>query len=416
VDEARLRMGYWLNPPEEQVFVPQGAGQPAGPPAVTVVAPSAPLLTQTFDSPPSPTSAYAAAAAVVETQPVAPPPSPTPAATATPMPLPPAISLEGVRYEDQHGRWNYCAPSNLSMALSYWGWQGNRDVVGPALKPLEKDKNVMPYEMVNYVNEQTGVRALSRFNGDLETLKRFLAANYPVLVEKGVYLRDLTGVVSWMGHYQVVTGYDDAAQQFTAQDSFVRANMKESYADFIKDWRSFNYTYIILYPQAQEAEVLALLGPDANAAANAQRAAARAQDEIAGQTGMQQYFAWYNLGTSLVELNDYANAATAYDESFKVYATLGKEDRPWRMLWYQTGPYFAYYHSGRYQDVINLADQTLKAMQSDKNLEESYYWRGMAKAALGDTAGAKEDLLLALQFHPGFPPAAAQLQQLGAQP
>ena len=30
-----------------------------------------------------------------------------------------------------------------------------------------------------------------------------------------------------------------------------------------------------------------------------------------------------------------------------------------RMMWYQTGPYFAYYYSARYQDVINLANTTL---------------------------------------------------------
>ena len=29
------------------------------------------------------------------------------------------------------------------------------------------------------------------------------------MVERGVYLRDLSGKISWMGHYQVVYGYDD---------------------------------------------------------------------------------------------------------------------------------------------------------------------------------------------------------------
>jgi tetratricopeptide (TPR) repeat protein len=83
------------------------------------------------------------------------------------------------------------------------------------------------------------------------------------------------------------------------------------------------------------------------------------------------------------------------------------------MLWYQTGPYFAYFYTGRYYDVLNLADTTLNAMQSDKNLEESYYWRGMAKAALGDTSGAISDYQTSLQYHPGFEPALFQLRQLG---
>ena len=86
------------------------------------------------------------------------------------------------------------------------------------------------------------------------------------------------------------------------------------------------------------------------------------------------------------------------------------------MLWYQTGPYAAYYYTGRYWDVISLADTTLSTMQSEKNLEETYYWRGMARLALGDSAGAIDDFRTSLSYHPGFVPPAYQLQQLGLEP
>ena len=80
------------------------------------------------------------------------------------------------------------------------------------------------------------------------------------------------------------------------------------------------------------------------------------------------------------------------------------------------GPYFAYFYSGRYWDVLNLAETTLNTLQSEKNIEETYYWRGMAKAALGDSAGAIADFRSAIEYHPGFAPATYQLQQLGAAP
>jgi tetratricopeptide (TPR) repeat protein len=86
------------------------------------------------------------------------------------------------------------------------------------------------------------------------------------------------------------------------------------------------------------------------------------------------------------------------------------------MIWYATGPYFAYFYTGRYYDVIGLADNTLEAIQGDKNLEETYYWRAMAKAALGDTSGAIEDYRQALKYHPGFEPAVYQLSVLGVEP
>jgi tetratricopeptide (TPR) repeat protein len=85
------------------------------------------------------------------------------------------------------------------------------------------------------------------------------------------------------------------------------------------------------------------------------------------------------------------------------------------MVWYQTGPYFAYYYGQRYQDVIDLANATLKAV-NEPVLEESYYWRGQAKIALGDQKGGVFDLRRAIEVHPGFGPAIAALQQIGEKP
>jgi len=403
VEEWSLRLGYLVNPPAKDVFVPTEQG---------LVAPQVTRLSAA--SPTAPAAATPTQANVTETAAVLPSPTAGPAApTATP--LPEKVTLTGVVYEDQHGRWNYCAPANLAMALTFWGWQGNRDVVGPAIKPDEKDKNVMPYEMVDYIESQTSLRAVLRVGGDLDLLRRFIAAGYPVLVEKGTYLRDLTGVVSWMGHYQVVTGYDQGGNYFITQDSFIEADHQVSSEEMIRGWRAFNYTYIIVYPAEREAEVMALLGPDADETTNFQNAALKASNEIYGLSGIDQYFAWFNRGSSLVALQDYGGAAVAYDETFKVYNDIPESERPWRMLWYQTGPYFAYYGVGRYYDLLYLADGTLQAMQGDKNLEESYYWRGMARAATGDQAGAIEDFRTSLVYHPEFEPALYQLRLLGVE-
>ena len=66
---------------------------------------------------------------------------------------------------------------------------------------------------------------------------------------------------------------------------------------------------------------------------------------------------------------------------------------------------------GRYQDVINLAHSTL--INVDKTvLEETYYWRGMAKEALGDRQGAIEDLQRAYALNPNSTPAEDELRSL----
>ena len=402
VDEMILRVRYALNPPEAAIFIPAQSTVLPAPMVYTVTPAFDPGISKPTASPtqPGPTET----------------PLPTSIPTQIATPLPGQVALKGVRYEDQHGRFNYCAPANLAMALSYWGWDGDRDVVGPLLKPDPKDKNVMPYEMVDYVQGNTDLRAIERVGGDLELIKRFLAAGFPVLVEKGTYLTDLTGVKSWMGHYEVITGYSDPQGHFIAQDSFVGPDFEVAYDVMEKGWRAFNHTYLIIYPPEKEAQALALLGPDADAQTNYQRAAQKASDEIFALEGIDKYFAWFNRGTNLRLLQDFAGAAEAYDQAFQVYPAIPEAERPWRMLWYQTGPYFAYFYAGRYWDVLNLADATLNNMQSEKNIEETYYWRGMAKAALGDTAGASEDYQTALKYHPGFVPAIYQLEQLGISP
>jgi tetratricopeptide (TPR) repeat protein len=233
-----------------------------------------------------------------------------------------------------------------------------------------------------------------------------------VIVEKGFEGVRFDG---WMGHYEVVNGYDDLKQAFYVQDSYDGPNLKVSYEDMEKHWRAFNNTYVVIYPPEREAEVVSILGPHADPTYNYQAALQKSTDETGSLTGRDQFFAWYNRGTDLVGLHDYQGAAVAYDAAFANYPSIPEEERPWRMLWYQTGPYFAYYHTGRYQDVIDLATTTLDAM-SEPVLEESYYWRGMARLALGDTEGALADFRKSIEVHPDFQPALEQLQLLGVEP
>ena len=303
--------------------------------------------------------------------------------TPTDEPLPSFVNLEGTTYFSQHNRWNYCGPANLAMALSYWGWEGTHDDVAHVVKPYQKDKSVMPYEMVAYVQEQTDLDALMRVGGNLELLKRLIANGYPVILEKGPYFRDISYRITWMGHYQLLTGYNDDSAVFIAQDSYINANYEQPYGELVEQWRSFNYTYVVVFPRNERNDVLNILGKDADENENYHRAAQKASDEIYMAEGLPRFFAWYNYGTNLVNLRDYNGAATAYDQAFAIYNDLPSDNtvRPYRILWYQTGPYFAYYYTGRYQDVIDLATNNSIAMVRDDEpaLEESYYWRGKAK-------------------------------------
>jgi tetratricopeptide (TPR) repeat protein len=323
------------------------------------------------------------------------------------------------------------------MALKYWGWEGKHDDIAAVIKPgvddeekdfIERgktDKNVMPSEMLDFVNENTAYRALSRFGGDEDLVKRLIAAGFPVLIEKAYYEEDYTGKIAWMGHYLFVTGYDDAKAAFTVQDAYLKTgkngtgqDLLSDYPTFLEGWRSFNYLFMVVYPPEQEAQVLSLLGSWADEPWANQHALDLADQEIQHNTGNDLFFAWFNKGTSHVQLGQYPEAAGAFDRAFQIYAGLGSDDkqRPYRIMWYQTWPYWAYFYTGRYQDVINLADTTLNETIDKPTLEESLYWRGMGEWALGNVSAAIADFQQSVYYNPHFTAGLVQLQELGAAP
>ncbi|MEO1286745.1 MAG: tetratricopeptide repeat protein, partial [Chloroflexota bacterium] len=133
-------------------------------------------------------------------------------------------------------------------------------------------------------------------------------------------------------------------------------------------------------------------------------------DELAAETAQQEAslnvddaFAWFNLGTSLTELGRYEEATRAFDRAF-VLDTL-----PWRMLWYQFNLFESYYEVGRYEEIIALANANLQAAEE---LEESYYWRALAQAGLGNISEATSDLRTALLYNPNFDAARTALDNI----
>jgi len=338
--------------------------------------------------------------------PTAPPVTPT--GTSTPIPpfVPPiSVTLSGLRHE--HQGWNNCGPTTLAMALSYCGRPETQYDVAPLLKPDPEDKNVSLWEMETYARS-LGLGALVRVNGSLDLLKELVGSEFPVIVETW-YVRDAS---DQLGHYRLIIGYDDAASQFITYDSLHGPDLPIGYQELDELWRVFNRGYLVVYDPDRWEQLAAILGADVDTATMYQRALERAQAEVvAPPATCVAYadcadwvtFSWFNVGTSLTSLGRHTEAAPAYDQARQ----LGLH---FRMLWYQFGPYESYYAVGRYQDVIVLADATLATTD---NLEESYYWRGMARWALGDLDGAREDLEAALQYHEGWAPAVAALERLG---
>ncbi|HYO88042.1 MAG TPA: C39 family peptidase [Candidatus Limnocylindrales bacterium] len=309
---------------------------------------------------------------------------------------PAAYSLFGVEHIYQD--WNNCGPATLTMALTYYTDQTlDQHVAANWLKPNYEDKNVSPWQMAEYVNTQLGgnLRLLVRQGGDLEQLKTLIANDFPVVIEEGYDPpgRDL----GWMGHYLLMSGYDDNASTFLTQDSYEGPNYSYTYDHINEYWRHFNRIFLVLYPQEREAELMALLGSDADTQQNWANALTEARAEAVANPN--DPFAWFNMGTSFVGLGMDAEAAVAYDQARNV-----GEGLPWRMLWYQFGPFEAYLSVGRNQDVIDLAQANLND-GGGQYVEETFYYAALARAAMGETDRAILNLDGAISFNPNFTPA-----------
>ncbi len=378
----------------------RGVGADAAP----TLASSAPETSVLTDEP-----AHDSEQKAAEPDPIAAPATSVPLPTPTAWPLAAASRMDGFQHKFQS--WNNCGPATLAMALTFFGDNVRQSETAEVLKPNPEDRNVSPDEMAAYVNEQTPYNAIFRTDGNSEALRRLVANGIPVIIEIGIEPPGEYRWLGWYGHYLLVVAYDDSLEQFWVYDSWFGTSEEPltnahpdgrilSYDELDTYWPHFNRNYIVLYEPEQQQLVETIVGEEMDDKIMWQHALDTVQKETAADP--DNAFFWFNLGTIYQAMGQNDKAATAFDQARAI-------GLPWRMLWYQFGPYETYYKAGRYEDVILLADVTL---EDRPYFEESYYYKGLALAAMGDAAGARENLENAVNFNPNFALAAEALETL----
>lgn len=324
-------------------------------------------------------------------------PATAPQPEKAPTPLAPVgeqVQLTGFTHQWQ--TWNNCGPATITINTSYFGRPETQVEAAQFLKPNKNDKNVNPQELAAYART-LGLEAIVRQGGSMAQLKEFLSNGTPVLVETWL-VHDGDG----LGHYRLITGFDDAAGQFITEDSLSGPQVTVAYDQFDADWRVFNRLYLVVYPAEQEGLIRSIIGADMDDTAMYQRLVQQTQTEI--ETNPQDVIAWFNQGDALTRLQQYQDATAAFDQARQ----LGLH---WRRLWYQFTPFEAYYGAARYQDVLDLAAATL---EGTGGLEEAYYYRGLALHATGQE-GAADAFREALTYNANFAPAQTALDALAAE-
>jgi len=323
--------------------------------------------------------------------------SPTATSAPTVTPIPRAHTIEQKFHTFQS--YNNCGPATLSMALSYQGIQKSQEELGLILRPYQipggdnDDKSVTLEEVANLAKSY-GLISLLRPNGDIETLKKLIANEIPVIT------RTWLGPDEDIGHYRVIRGYDDATQTLIQDDSYQGGNLTYSYAEFEKLWQPFNFEYLVLVKPDQKELVRKILGEDYDEKTAWQNALERISDDRKSEP--ENWHLTFALSRIYYHLGDYRKAVEEYNKVENLIS--------FRTLWYQTEPLMAIYKTGDIERVLGITDSILN--NHNKAFSELYILRGDIYKKSGNIELATQEYQLAAYYNQNNEDAKKRLTTL----
>jgi ABC-type bacteriocin/lantibiotic exporter with double-glycine peptidase domain len=132
-----------------------------------------------------------------------------------------------------------CGPSALASVLGFWGKKAEPGQLKEAVY-LAKLKGTLPVDLV-LAAQACGMSA-KMLDGGMPQLKNELDAGHPLIAFVNLGYRFIP-----IGHYLVVTGYDDRRQTIYAH-SGMKKNGPVSYKTFSKQWERTGRWALLILP------------------------------------------------------------------------------------------------------------------------------------------------------------------------
>lgn len=309
---------------------------------------------------------------------------PKPTAAPTPKPLPIAKILPSDYQVFQS--FNNCGPAALSMALRYHGVVASQEQLGAALRPWQNaigdndDKSVTLQELGQKATNY-GFLYYFRPNGTIDLLKRFVAADMPVITRTWLNKNED------IGHYRVVNGYDENTRELIQQDSMEGKDLRYSYDVFNQLWKNNNFEYMVIVPPGKKEVAEAILGADRDEQSAWRSALQNAQTQLV--TDPNDVYARFNASIAYYHLNDYTSSVNEFEQIEKRLAP--------RTLWYQIEPILAYEKLGSDDRVLQITDQILN--NQNRAYSELYIVRGNIYKKQGNLQLARTEYEKALYYN-----------------
>ncbi|MFW5703935.1 MAG: C39 family peptidase [Patescibacteria group bacterium] len=317
--------------------------------------------------------------------------SPTASPSATPIPFKHAGERSQIKlpiYQAQ--TFNNCGPASLAMMMHWAGTPVTQEELGQQMRPYQTpygdndDKSVSSEEIV-YWAEQYGLYAIHRPGGDLDLIRTFLANGIPVMVTSWLHPQED------IGHFRILTGFDDTSKTLYQDDSYDGPNLSIDYSTLLEMWKPFQYEYHIVVDPSKKALVEAILGNRTDLSYTWQQTLNQAHQQLSVDN--TDTYARFNLAVAYYHLGNYQETVKEYEQ---IAAQL-----PRRMLWYQIEPIQAYLEIGRYQTVRSMTAQILN--NENRAYSELYLLRGASYEAEGDNQQARYEFEQAVKYNTNLP-------------
>lgn len=137
------------------------------------------------------------------------------------------------------GRQTYdfdCGAKALQIVMAYYGIDVREDEL---MEELKCDSDGVPVRNMISVAEKKGVQVVAKCEVSLDTVRRYVDENHPVIVLVQAWAERYMTLKDWRednedGHYAIVVGYNGYAIVFEDPASFRKTWMTEE--EFISRW------------------------------------------------------------------------------------------------------------------------------------------------------------------------------------
>ena len=211
---------------------------------------------------------------------------------------------------------NNCGPAAVVRALSTFGVDADQEDARLALRGPDVRRGMGPGPVGPWVDQLYGLRSVSRMNGTLDLIKRFVANGFAPMVTQ--WMQDPS--ISRIAHWRTVRGYDDDLGVFYVNDPMLGANVPLSYRWFNDNWQPFSYRWMVIYRPEDERHVAQLVGPDWAESTMRDSFYARAKADALKQDSSA---AWLTYGEAAYQDGWFAEAVAAFEKGMSLGSANG---------------------------------------------------------------------------------------------